>query len=135
MKKKSLLLIILLFSHYSVFALNWGDIYWTVPPLSESDILTDGASFDRYFFDKKRPTIKYEVYVDLSYYSNMEWVQAQWWQDHGWRYDNVKRMWYGNGHAKHPVRGALYIDPYEKVAIYFYPGSDCDVFRVRVLNK
>jgi len=118
----------------TVFALNWGDIYWTVRPSSLPYLFVDGSSFDTYFTDRKWPDIKYEVYNDINFAkTDGYWVYSQWMQDHGW-YRNGNG-WSGNGYATHPVRGALYIDPYEKVAIYFFPTSDFEVFRVRVLKK
>jgi len=133
--KKYFISIILLFLNLSVFALNWGDIYWTVRPSSVPNLFVEGSSFDTYFTDRKWPDIKYEVYNDI-HFANTDgkWVYNQWMQDHGWHWNGSS--WSGNGYAINPVRGALYIDPYEKVAIYFYPTSNTiEIFRVRVLKK
>jgi hypothetical protein len=82
MKKIFLLSLILLSLHYAVFALEWGDSYWTVPP-SKVPVL-NGASFDVYFTDRKWPNIKYDVYKDWTFEdTDGQWVLSQWLQDHG----------------------------------------------------
>jgi len=135
--RKVLFTILFVLLATTVFALNWGDTYWTVQPSSLPDSYIEGDSFKTYFTDRRWPNIKYEVYVDVSFaWTNGEWVYVQWRQDHGWYLDR-NQWWSRNNSAQSPIRGALYIDPYEKVAIYFYPYREggFDVYRVRVLNK
>jgi hypothetical protein len=129
------------------FALNWGDGYWTVQPSLLPDtysavpgLFIDGASFKIYFTTAKWPNLKYDVYFDANFsITNGRWVYTQWCQDHGWYWTG--NLWQGrNNSTVAPIRGALYIDPYEKVAIYFFSSSlsgrgEYDVFRVRVLNN
>jgi len=121
----------------TVFSLNWEDGYWLVQPSLVPNHFSDGDTFKTYFNSSKWPNLKYEVYVDFSFaWTNAEWVYIQWNQDHGWyAYEGQWRP--RNNSAQNPILGALYIDPYEKVAIYFYADrqSGYDVFRVRVLNK
>jgi hypothetical protein len=137
--RKSIFVIVFVLLATAAFGLNWGDDYWMVQPSLLP--FKDGDSIKTYFTSTKWPTLKFEVYLD-EYFLNMngDWVYAQWMQDHGWYYDGNGR-WRGNrSSSQDPILGALYIDPYEKVAIYFFPSSEglrdaqC-AFRVRVLNK
>jgi hypothetical protein len=119
----------------NLFSLKWGNSYWLLKP-SEVPLRYEGASY-KYLYPRNFPTVKYEIYFDVSFAEqNGEWVYYQWMQDHGWWMG--RNRWEGNGLSEDPIYGAVYIDPYEKVAIYFFPNSPYDeyqVYRVRVLKN
>ena len=53
-------------------------------------------------------------------------------QDFGWRFDG--NAWSAPLSARDPRRGAMYINPRRRVAVYFHPGGDggFDVFTVNI---
>jgi hypothetical protein len=135
MKKLFFLILLVMITGSSLFSLKWGTNYWLLKP-SEVPLPYEGSSY-KYCYDRRFPDIKYEIYFDATFArQNGEWVYYQWYQDHGW-WTNGRR-WQGNGLSIDPIIGALYIDPYEKVAIYFFPNEEYEkyqVYRVRVLKN
>jgi len=130
MKKVFFTLVMLIASSVNIFSLNWGNLYWNLNP---SLLPKYGESYG-YFNDSRFPTVKYEIYIELDLLQNAEWVYIQWMQDHGWWLDRNK-IWQGDSRSIDPINGALYIDPYEKIAIYFNTNGSYSIYRVRVLSR
>jgi len=51
-------------------------------------------------------------------------------QDFGWHLEGEE--WRGNIYSRRTKRGCLYLNPKRQVAVYFYPKSAYDVFKVKV---
>jgi hypothetical protein len=112
-------------------ALRWGGKYWLIKPSELPRVSIHGDKAKVSFTDNRWPDKRYTLYTNNNLsLDDQEWVYIQWRMDHGWLRDS-HGGWYGRG-ATYPIEGAVYIDPYEKVAIYFTPNGGWLVFGVIV---
>lgn len=101
---------------------------WLEYELPPSNIVNNGEVF---FEGKLSDGSKFFVFADEKIDSDARYYHAMLWQDFGWSLKDDK-TWTAPQSARERKLGHIYINPYRRVAVYYYPDRNYSAFKVNI---
>src|SRR5690606_2139268 len=101
---------------------------WLEYELPPSKVVLDGEIF---FKGKLSDGSNFFVFADEKIFKDDRYYHSMLWQDFGWSLKDDE-TWTAPQSARDRKLGHIYINPYRRVAVYYYPNRNYSAFKVNI---